>query len=190
MAYYIHPHLIGSTSILPVPSSRPDLMSIDLFAPGGFFEFSFTRLRITNAYNLSSRRAPYRMLSPPHLFEDLPFPTLVLGDFNLHHPAADPLCSFDAGEARLSHPYFDLASELLFSLLNLPGLYTYFPFTSSSRPSVLDLAFANRHLVPAFASWDTPLPSTGSDHIPIVVTFNSPRFRPPPLSQLGQDRLG
>ena len=101
MAFYVHPHLCGSTSILPVPSSRPDLMSIDLFAPGGFFEFPFTRQRITNTYNLPSRQAPFRMLSPPDLFVKLPFPTLVLGDFNLHHPAADPLRSFEIGRAHV-----------------------------------------------------------------------------------------
>ena len=112
VAFYIHPHLIGTTSILPVPSPRLDLMSIDHFAPGGFFEFSFTRRRINNAYNLFSHHAPFRTLSPSDPFEDLPFPTLVLGDFKLHHPLADPVCSYDPREVRLSHPYFDLASEL------------------------------------------------------------------------------
>src|ERR1700760_2961379 len=84
VAFYLHPHLIGSTSVLPVSSPRPDLMSIDLFAPGGFFEFSFTRLRLTNAYNLPCQQAPFRSLSPQDLFVDLSFPTLIMGDFNLH----------------------------------------------------------------------------------------------------------
>ena len=64
----------------------------------------------------------------------------------------------------------------LVPLLNQPGVYTYFPFTHSSRPSVLDLAFSNSMLAPAFNRWDTPLPSTGSDHVPVVISLCSPRF--------------
>ena len=79
----------------------------------------------------------------------------------------------------VSHPYFSLASERGFSLLNQPGVYTYFPFTHSSRPPVLDQAFSNSLLAPAFTRWDTPLPSTGSDHVPVVISFCSPKFRPP-----------
>ena len=51
VAFYVHPHLIASTSILPVPSPSADLFSLDLFAPLGFFDFSFPRVRITNAYS-------------------------------------------------------------------------------------------------------------------------------------------
>lgn len=79
----------------------------------------------------------------------------------------------------MSHPYFSLASDRDFSLLNQPAVLTYFLFTHSSRPSVLDLAFANSHLFPAFCRWDTPLPSTGSDQVAIVISFCSPRFRHP-----------
>ena len=122
---------------------------------------------------------PYRTLPPDELFPRLPFPLLVLGDLNVHHPSTDPLRTLDPSELSVSHPYFSLASEHDFSLLNQPGVFTYFPITHTSRASVLDLAFANSHLFPAFSRWDTPLPSTGSDHVPILISFCSPRFRPP-----------
>ena len=179
VAFYVHPHLIASTSILPVSSSLTDLFSLDIFPPSGFFDFSFSRFRITNAYSTHQRSPPYRTLFLQESFPCLFFPLLVLGDLNIHHPSSDPLRTLDPTELSVSHPYFSLASERNFSLLNQPGVFTYFPFTHSSRPSVLDMAFANSHLSPAFSRWDTPLPSTGSDHVPILISFCSPRFRPP-----------
>ena len=179
VAFYVHPHLIASTSILPVPSPSADLFSLDIFAPSGLFDFPFSRFRIMNAYSTHLRSPPYRTLTPPDLFPLLPFPLLVLGDFNIHHPSSDPLRTHDPGEMSVSHPYFSLASERGFSLLNQPGVYTHFPFTHTSRPSVLDLAFSNSLLAPAVSQWDTPLQSTGSDHVPIVISLCSPKFRPP-----------
>ena len=102
----------------------------------------------------------------------------MLGDFNIHHPSSDPLRVYNPRELSVSHPYFSLASEHDFSLLNQHGVHTYFPFTHSSRPSVLDLAFSSSLLYPAFNSWDTPLQSTVSDHVPVVISFCSPRLRP------------
>ena len=179
VAFFVHPHLIASTSILPVPSPSADLFSLDIFAPLGFFDFCFTRFRVTSAYSTRQRSPPYRTLTPQELFPCLSFPLLVLGALNIHYSSSDPLRVLDPGELSVSHPYFPLASEPDFSLLNQPGVYTYFPFTHSSRPSVLDLAFANSFLAPAFSKWDTPLPCTGSDHFPLVVSVCAPRFHSP-----------
>ena len=179
VAFYVNPHLIASTSILPVPSPSADLFPLDLFGPSGFFDFAFPRFRITNAYSTDQRFPPYRTLPPRELFPCLPFPLLVLGDLNIHHPSTDPLRTLVPRELSVSHPCFSLASEHDFSLLNQSGVFTYFPFTHTSRPSVLDLAFTNSHLSPAFNRWDTPLPSAGSDHVPILSSFCSSRFRLP-----------
>ena len=179
MAFFVHPFLLASTSILPVPSLSADLFSLDIFAPSGFFDFSFTRFPITNAYSTHLRSPPYHTLVPQDLFPVLSFPLLVLGDLNIHHSSSDPLRILDPSELSVSHPYFSLSSERDFSLLNQPGVYTYLPFTHSSRPLVLDLAFANSLLSPAFNKWDTPFPSTGLDHVPVVISFCSPKFRPP-----------
>jgi len=50
------------------------------------------------------------------------------------------------------------------------------------RPGVIDLAFACPLLAPYFSEWSDPLPSTGSDHIPILLRFEAPLFRAPPPS--------
>ena len=135
-----------------------------------------------NAYSTHQRLPPYRTLTPQDLFPVVSFPLLVIGDLNIHHTASDPLRVLDPAELNVSHPYFSLASSRGYTLLNQPGVYTYFPFAHTRRPSVLDLAFANSPLFPAFSAWDTPLPSTGSDHVPVMITFSSPKFRPPPPS--------
>jgi len=179
VAFYVHPHLLNSVSLLPVRTSRWDLFSIDIFTSGGLFELQFPRFRVTNAYNLPLASTPFRTIIPTDVLRDNPFPTLVVGDFNLQHPAADPLRTLNPKEYTISDPYKSPASEYGFALLNQPGLYTYFPFTHNARPSVLDLAFANRLLFPSISRWDTHLPSTGSDHVPVLITFDSPRFRPP-----------
>ena len=78
-------------------------------------------------------------------------------------------------EEKESAPYFDRASDLGFTLLNTPAVYTRFPFSGNHRPSTIDLAFANPQMFPAFRSWDaSSLPSTGSDHTPIIITLRPP----------------
>ena len=56
---------------------------------------------------------------------------------------------------RLGVGYFSRSSELGFSLLNQPGVYTRFPLGGSGRPSVLDLSFASPLLLPFCQTWDT-----------------------------------
>jgi len=104
---------------------------------------------------------------------------MVVGDFNLHHLLADTLCTLHHGEYRLSNPYFDRASEHCFSLLNQPCLYSNISFSHGAWPSLLDLSFDNELLSPSVVRWDTAVPSTRSDHVPILISFDSPRFRPP-----------
>ena len=118
-------------------------------------------------------------VSPLVAFPETSFTTLVVGDFNIHHPLPDPLRSHSAEELATSFLYFSRSSELGFGLLNQPGVYTRFPLGGSGRPAVLDLSFASLLLLPFYQPWDTPLPSTGSDHVPVQIIL-SHRFTSPP----------
>jgi len=62
VAFYVHPHLLNSVSLLPAASTRSELFSIDIFAPQGFFELQFPRFRIINAYNQPLKSAPFRTI--------------------------------------------------------------------------------------------------------------------------------
>ena len=66
-----------------------------------------------------------------------------------------------------------------YSLLNTPGVYTRFSMSLVGRPGVIDLAFACPLLAPHLSEWSDPLPSTGSEHIPILLCFDAPFFLPP-----------
>jgi len=121
--------------------------------------------------------APYRL---SRFFSFLSYPHLVLGDFNLNHPLADPCHGLSEREFIISTRYFDATFDVRYHLLNTPGLYTRFPFDTISRPGVLDLAFANTALSSLLSSWDTSLPSTGSDHVPCMITLKPPAIMLPP----------
>jgi len=93
---------------------------------------------------------------------------------------ADPLRVFKEDEIATSSPYLHRATDLGFTLLNVPGVFTRFSMSLIGRPGVLDLAFACPLLAPYFSEWSDPLPSSGSDHIPILLHFEAPFFRAPP----------
>jgi len=114
--------------------------------------------------NTYARPLPPRLhfISAESSLLGLRHPYLVAGNFKIHNAAADPCSLLSSRAERESAPYFERASALGFTLLNVPGVYTRFPFTGTNRPSTIDLAFANSHMFPAFRSWDgSSLPSKG-----------------------------
>jgi len=149
-------------------------MTLDVFTPQGWFGTNCHRLTIGNPY---ARPLPpfLHSVSPESSLLDLDHPYLVAGDFNIHNSATDPSRLLSSKEEKESAPYCDRVSDLGFTLLNTPVVYTGFPFSGNHRPSTNDLAFANPHMFSAFHSWDpSSLPSTGSDHTPITVTLRPP----------------
>ena len=150
-----------------------DMFGVDLFGK------SFSHFRILNLYNLWTKRTSQMTVSLLVAFPETSFPTLVVGDFNIHHPLPDPLRSHSAEELATSFPYFSRSSELGFGLLTQPGVYTHFPLGDFGRLAVLDPSFAFPLLLPFCRTWDTPLPSTGSDHVPVQIIL-SHRFTSPP----------
>jgi len=160
-------------AVLPFfPPETDDFLALDVFTLQGCFGTSFPRFTIGNAYARPLPPAPHSV-SPESALLDFEHPYLVAGDFNIHNAATDPTRLLSWNEERESAPYFEPASDLDFTLLNTPGIYTRFPFTGTHRSSTIDLAFANPHVFPAFRLWAaSSLPSTGSDHAPILITLN------------------
>jgi len=155
-------------------------MALDLFPPDGFFNPSTTGFAIINSDSTKGRSNNTPSVPPDIIFPSSPLPSLPLGDLNIHHPTADPLRVFKEHEIATTTPYFDRATDLGFTLLNTLGVFTRFCLSLIVRPGVLDLAFACPLLAPFFTEWSDPLPSTGSDHIPILLRFEAPLFRAPP----------
>jgi len=180
VAFYVYSSFLLTISLLPRFFGRGDVMALDLFTPDGFFNPATTGFTIINSYSTKGRANNTRSVPPDIIFPSSPLPTLTLGDLNIYHPTADPLRVFKEDEIATSSPYFDRAMDLGFSLLNTPSVFTRFSMSLIGRPGVLDLAFACPLLSPYFSEWSDPLPSTGSNHIPILLCFEAPLFRAPP----------
>jgi len=180
VAIYVSRTLNQHLSCSTVFHDSSEMLSVEIFSPEGLFGSPHRSLRVTSVYLLRTNSPPYSSIMPEWLFSFLSYPYLVLGDFNLHHPLADPCRSLSEREFTISARYLDVAFDVPYHLLNTPGVYTRFPFETVSRPSVLDLAFANTTISPLVSSWDTPLPSTRSDHVPCVITLRPPAVLLPP----------
>ena len=154
-------------------AARSDAREISVVADNPLFTSAFTSFRLLNIYRLPRGSSlPGAPLTPDDIFSPSPLPTFIAGDFNLHHPTSDltrTLSDRDFGE---SEPFFCLASERGFTLINKPRVYIHFSFNSETRPAMLDLAFASAGLTPFVNGWSTPYGSTGSDHVPILVSFS------------------
>ena len=181
VACYVAVGFCKRYSLLPafIPQTG-DVMFIDIFTPDGFFDFSAPKFQIGNVYSRSLAQPPTHIVLPATVLADHDLPYLVVGNFNIHNPASDPLRFLSSTEERPSALYFDQAADLGNTLLNTPGVFTRYPLSGEQRPSVINLAFANPSMFPAFTSWDaTSLPSTGSDHVSIVIKLASPSQMPP-----------
>jgi len=185
VAIYVSPTLNQHLSCSTVFHDSSDMLSVDVLSPEGHFGSPHRCLRVTSVYLLCTNHPPYRAKPPERIFSFLSYPYLVLGDFNLHYPLADTSHFLSERELTISTHYFDAAFDVPYHLLNTPGVYTQFPLETISRPTVLDLAFANTALSPRISLWDTPLPSTGSDHVPCVITLKQPVIMLPPLLHTG-----
>ena len=178
VAFHVSTTLLFHLTVLPLFFDHYDVASFDIYGSDRFGG-SFTQFRVLNVYNLRSRHTGSMAVSPVGCFPEVNFPLLVVGDFDIHHPLSDPLRAHFSEELVFVFSFFSKASELGFELLNLPRVFTRFPLGGSSRPAVIDLAFASPRLAPYFHHWDTSLPSTGSDHVPITITVSHSVLSPP-----------
>jgi len=180
VAAYVHMSFLSNYTVLPKFKGVDDVLALDVSPNEPLFGTAFYSFRVINAYSTNTVNHRVHSVQPEVLFPDLGFPLLVVGDLNIHNPLADPLRHFSPREISSSTPYFEKAAESGFALLNPPGEYTRFPLVGKARPSVIDLAFANPHLLPLVKSWDASLPATGSDHIPITITLAAPSLSQKP----------
>jgi len=162
---------LSNYTVLPKFKGVDDVLALDVSSNEPLFGTAFHSFMVINAYSTNTVDHRVHSVQPEVLFPDLGFPLLVVGDLIIHNPLSDPLRHFSQREISSSTPYFEKAAESGFDLLNPTREYTRFPLVGKARPSVLDLAFANPHLLPLVKNWESSLPSTGSDHIPITITL-------------------
>jgi len=174
IAAYVHMSFLSHYTVRPRFNGVDDVLALDISSDEPLFCTAFLSFRIINAYSTNTVDHRIHSVPPDVLFLDLGFPLLVVGDLNIHNPLSDPQRHFSPREIWSSTPYFEKAAESGFALLNPPGEYTRFALVGKARPSVIDLAFANPHLLALVKSWEASLPSTGSDHRPITIILAAP----------------
>jgi len=153
-------------------------MAVNFHSPEAIFDTSDTLFFLYNAYSIADGH--HSSVSPFYLFPHQIYPTFVLGDHNIHHPSSDPAWYLSDYEHFIGSFYFDRDSDLSFSFLNTPGVYTRFPFTTTYRLTVLHLSFANNALVPYLSPWNPILLPRGSDHSALSIVLSTPLLKPPP----------
>ena len=130
---------------------------------------------VINVYNDSPRGDQCVLYKLRNIFNSLPnHPTLITGDFNLHHPSwsrDDRALEQD----QLATSVADWLAEENYSLLNKRGEITHLARHAGERPSVIDLSFANQEATnrDTFKYWAVdPSLSFDSDHNAITFTID------------------
>jgi hypothetical protein len=101
------------------------------------------------------------------LLNQLPTKSVILGDFNTHHPWWDPLRTQSSNAQHL----LDLIKAYNLELLNTPGEGTFYR-PNMSTPSVIDLSFATKGIVNKIQDWQV-IPELGSDHFGVLFTIST-----------------
>jgi ribonuclease HI len=156
---YISKSLKPSTTISPSSPNDPDVLIIDTIEGGS--RVSFLNIYNEKGLGANNSKTLERVLYP--LSETIDFnSTVIVGDFNTHHPFWDPLSNASPGAEDLINwmEYYDL------SLVNTPGETTFFR-PHMNRETVLDLTFSSYDLINRVKGWQTILES-GSDHHAIL----------------------
>ena len=180
VATFVLSSFTRSYQVFSLSTTRCDLLEVLAVSEGGLFSPAISQLRLLNIYcvpRTSTVHSP--PINPQIVFGQAGYPSIVAGDFNLHHLSADPTRLLSDKEFREADPFFSLAWERGCNLLNTPGVYTRLSFTSDARPGVLDLTFASTGLHPFVEGWSTPFSSTGSDYVPVQISLSAKSLTPP-----------
>lgn len=120
-------------------------------------------IQIINIYNEADQAKEKGHTIDRCLFSSLlTHHSILLGDFNSHHPMWDPFSNKSSNADQLAEWFED--QDL--TIINEPGTNTFYR-TNMTNPSVLDLTLATEAILPNIQNWQV-LPDLGSDHLGIL----------------------
>lgn len=130
---------------------------------------------IINIYN-DAPKGDQCILNRLRLMDNIlpPHPTLITGDFNLHHPSWSREARAPTTD-QLATTINDWLAQKNFTLLNKRGEITHLARHAGERPSVIDLSFANSEALAqdTFKEWAvSPDLALDSDHNAIKFTVD------------------
>ena len=157
---YISRSFFAQVNLSSISPQDPDLLILDIKDKNLGFQL-FNIYNEKDQSNNTSSRTLERVLYPQTLSTN----SLVLGDFNTHHPWWDPLAPTSSG----AQQFVEWIDQQNLSLLNSPGDPTFFR-PNLERGSVIDLTLATENLANKIQDWQI-LPDLGSDHFGILFTI-------------------
>jgi len=110
VAFHVFRSLIHMATITPIFTGRSDIATLEI-AARSLFGTTVERFHIINCYSLWGKTITERAVAPSLALPLSHFPTLVVGDFNIHHPSADLLRKHNSSELKAFFPYFSRAAE-------------------------------------------------------------------------------
>ena len=147
----------------PLPSD-PDIQLLDIIE-------GKKTTRLINIYNEKAQTPDNHLwtLSRTLFTQDLLLPdTVLLGDFNSHHPSWDPT---GPAPSQRDKDLRDWLDEKNFTLGNTIGVGTFFR-ANMEQESTLDLVFTRGRASSRIHDWQT-LPPLGSDHLGILFSLTN-----------------
>lgn len=162
--FYTSKDLRASIDLAPSSPVDPDIQIINCQNRSETFQ-------IINIYN-EADQAKEQGYTIERLLYNIPLSryTIVLGDFNTHHPLWDPYTN-KSGDADQLAEWFEDQNLIL---LNEPGASTFFR-TNLLNPSVLDLTLASESISLRIQDWQT-LSNIGSDHTGILFELKGKEY--------------
>lgn len=94
----------------------------------GLVRSVFTSFVIDNAYSTIYRVTSQYTLTPADCFPTHPFPSLTVGNLNIHYHVPNPASLLFYCGLNVSSQYFELAAYRLYILPNPSGVFTRVPF--------------------------------------------------------------
>ena len=156
---YVSRSCFAQVNLCSISPQDPDLLILDIKDKNLGFKL-FNIYNEKDQSNISSRTLERALYS-----QTLSTNSLVLGDFNIHHPWWDPLAPMSTGAQQL----VEWIDQQNLSLLNSPGESTFFR-PNLTRGSVIDLTLATENLATKIQDWQI-LPDLGWDHFGILFTI-------------------
>lgn len=149
--------------LVTISSSSPkdsDLLVIDIIE-------GQSKIQLLNIYNESDQSTqlhPLKTLERCLYTRTIEPCSILLGDFNMHHPWWDPLAIASPAATQLVNWLEDNG----LALLNSPGTGTFFR-PHMARETVLDLTLATSSIANRIEDWQI-IPDLGSDHSGVLFT--------------------
>src|ERR1700709_512401 len=146
-------------NLVPISPLDPDCIIIDII------DYNIQLINIYNASHPNIDNSIATIQRENLLPNILAKNTILLGDFNTHHPWWDLLNIQSANSVYL----MDIINKHSLNLLNTPGEGTFYR-PHIAIPSTIDLTFATQGIVNKIIDWQI-LPDLGSDHFGILFTL-------------------